>query len=155
MVNTLSIVPPPSMVIINSPSIGPIYESTNFNLTCTGTLPNVVDTTVLVTVVWFDPQNKVIPVESRCMITNVTSNGNDEFESTLVFLPIDNIDHNSNFNDTGTYISQIVLAFIISLSDIATIRSSIGTSICHLMEKNVTRRSSWFLRVYYSISCCQ
>ena len=103
----ISIVPSPSMVITRSPFTGPIYESTNFNLTCTGTLPSVVDTTVSATVVWFDPQGKTIPVETRRMITNVKSNGNNEFESTLVFLPIDNGDHNSNFNDTGTYICQM------------------------------------------------
>ena len=106
----VSIVPPPSMVITHSPSTGPIYESTNFNLTCTGTLPSVVDTTVSATVVWFDPLNKVIPVETRRMITNVTSNGNNEFESTLVFLPIDNGDHNSNFNDTGTYTCKMTIS---------------------------------------------
>ena len=105
-----SIVPPPSMVITCSPFNLPIYESTNFNLTCTGTLPSVVDTTVSATVVWFDPQGNTIPVESRRMITNVTNNGNNEFESTLVFLPIDNGDHNNNFNDTGRYICQMIIS---------------------------------------------
>ena len=105
----LFVVPPPSMVITHSPSTGPIYENTNFNLTSTGTLHSVVDTTVTATVVWFDPQGNTIPVESRRMITNVTNNGNNEFESTLVFLPIDNGDHNSNFNDTGTYTCQMTI----------------------------------------------
>ena len=62
------------------------------------------------TVVWLDPQNKPIPFESRRMITNVTSKGNYEFESTLVFLPIDNGDHNSNFNDIGTYTCQMSIS---------------------------------------------
>ena len=110
MANTFSIVPPPSMVITGSPSTSPIYESTNFNLTCIGTLPSVVDTAVSATVVWFDPQGNTIPVESRRMITNVTRNGNNEFESTLVFLPIDNGDHNNNFNDTGRYICQMTIS---------------------------------------------
>ena len=110
IINMVSIVPPPSMVITRSPSTGLIYESTNFNLTCTGTLPSVVDTTVSATVVWFDPQGNTIPVETRRMITNVTSNGNNEFNSTLVFLPIDNGDHNSNFNDTGTYTCQMTIS---------------------------------------------
>ena len=105
-----SIVPPPSMVITHSPFNLPIFESTNFNLTCTGTLPSVVDTTVSATVVWFDPQGNIIPVESRRMITNVTNNGNNEFKSTLVFLPIDNGDHNSMFNDTGTYTCQMIIS---------------------------------------------
>ena len=103
-------VPPPSMDITHSPSTGPVYESTNFNLTCIGTLPSVVDTTVSATVVWFDPQGNTIPVESRRMITDVTSNENNKFESTLVFLPIDNGNHNSNFNDTGTYTCQITIS---------------------------------------------
>ena len=102
----LPTVPPPSMVITHNPT-GPIYESTNFNLTCT--LHNVVDTTVSATVVWFDPQDNIIPVESRRIITNVTSNGNNGFESTLMFLPIDNGDHNSNFNDTGTYTCLMIV----------------------------------------------
>ena len=110
IINMLSTVPPPNMIITRSPSTGPIYESTNFNLTCTGTLPNVVDTNVSATVVWTDPQGNIIPVETRRMIINVTSNGNNEFESTLVFLPIDNGDHNSNFNDTGTYTCQMTIS---------------------------------------------
>ena len=117
-------VPPPSMVITHSPSTGPIYESTNFNLTCSGTLPSVVDTTVSATVIWFDPQGNTIPIEPRRMITNVTSNENNKFESTLVFLPIDNGDHNSNFNDTGTYTCRMT----ISSSDPLTI-SGINSTI--------------------------
>ena len=97
------------MVITYSPSTGPIYESTNFNMTCTGTLSSVVDTIVSATVVWFDPQGNSVPIESRRMITNVTSNGNNEFESTLMFLPINNGYHDSNFNDTGTYTCQMTV----------------------------------------------
>ena len=115
----------------HTPSIGPIYESTLFNLTCTGTLPSVVDTTVSATVVWFDPQGNTISIESRRMITNVTSNGNNEFESTLVFLPIDNGDHNSNFNDTGRYTCQmtisssnpLIISGINSTTDTITVQS--------------------------------
>ena len=43
---------------------GSIYESTNFNLTCTGTLPSVVDTTVSATVVWFDPHGNTRSLET-------------------------------------------------------------------------------------------
>ena len=95
------------MVVRGIPSTGLVYESTNFNLICTGTLPSVVDTPVSATVVWFDPQGNTIPIESRRIITDVTSNRNNEFESTLMFQPIDNGDHNSNFNDTGTYTCQM------------------------------------------------
>ena len=131
MVNTLSTVPPPSMAITHNPSTGPIYESTNFNLTCIGTLPSVVDTTISANVVWFDPQGNTLPVESRRMIINATSNGNNEFESTLMFLPIDNGDHNSNFNDTGTYTCQmtisssdpLIISGIKSTTDTITVQS--------------------------------
>ena len=95
------------MFITHSPSTGSIYESTNFNLTCTGTLPSIMNTTVSATVVWFDPQGTIIPVETRRMIIDVK--GNNTFESTLVFLPIDNGDHNSNFNDSGTYTCQMTI----------------------------------------------
>ena len=126
-----TIVPSPSMGITHSPSTGPINESTNFNLTCVGTLPSVVDTTVSATVIWFDPQDNTIPVESRRMMTNVASNGKNEFESTLVFLPIDNGDHNSNFNDTGTYTCQmtissndpLIISGINSTTDTITVQS--------------------------------
>ena len=109
------------MVITRSPSTGPIYESTNFNLTCTGTLHRVINTSVLATAVWFDPKGNVIPVESRRMISDVKRNGNNEFESTLVFLPIDNGDHNSNFNDTGTYTCQMTISSLITNSAAYTI----------------------------------
>ena len=131
IINMLYTVPPPSMDITHSPYIGPIYESTNFNLTCTGKIPNVVDSTVSATVVWFDPQGNTIPVESRRMITNVTSNENNEFKSMLVFLPIDNGDHNSNYNDTGTYTCQmsisssdpLIISGINSTTDTITVQS--------------------------------
>ena len=106
----VSTVPPPSIVITRSPSTGPVYESTNFNLTCTGTLPSVVDTTVSATVVWIDPQGNTIPVKTRHMITDVISSGNNEFQSRLTFLPIDNGNHNNNFNDTGTYTCQMTIS---------------------------------------------
>ena len=101
----VSIFPPPSMFITHSPFTSPIYKSNNFNLTCISTFSSVVNTIVSTTVVWFGPQGNTNPVETQHMITYVTSNGTKEFESMLVFLPIDNGDHNSNFNDTGTYIS--------------------------------------------------
>ena len=44
------------------------------------------------------------------MIINVTSNENNEFESTPNFLPIDNGDHDSSFNDTGTYTCQMTIS---------------------------------------------
>ena len=130
------------MVIRRSPSSGPIYESTNFNLTCIGTLLSVVDTTVSATIFWFDPQGNIIPVESRRMITNVTSNGNNMFESTLVFLPIDNGDHNSNFNDTGTYTCQMN----ISSSD-PLIVSGINST-----TDTITVQSKWYSLIYIMLA---
>ena len=119
------------MVITRSPSSSSVYESTNFNMTCIGTLPSVVDTTISATVVWFDPLGNTIPIETRRMITNVTSNGNNGFESTVVFLPIDNGDHNSNFNDTGTYTCQmnisssdpLIISGINNTTDTITVQS--------------------------------
>ena len=105
MLPLFSVVPPPNMFITHSPFTGPIYESTNFNLTCISTLPSIMNTTVSASAVWFDPKGNTIPVETRRMIVNVK--GNNTFENTLVFLPIDNGDHNSNFNDTGTYTCQV------------------------------------------------
>ena len=133
----ISLVPPPSMTITH---IHPVYESTNFNLTCIGTLPSVVDTSVSATVVWFDPKGNTIPVETRRMIINVK--GNNTFESTLVFLPIDNGDHNSNFNDIGTYTCQMN----ISSSDpliISGINSTTDT---------ITVQCKWYSLIYVMLA---
>ena len=117
------------MFITHSPFTGPIYESTNFNLTCISTLPSIMNTTVSASAVWFDPKGNTIPVETRRMIINVK--GNNTFESTLVFLPIDNGDHNSNFNDTGTYTCQmnisssdpLIISGINNTTDTITVQS--------------------------------
>ena len=107
----MNIVPSPTVAITGSPSIGPIYESTNYNLTCTATVPSVVDTPVSGSVVWTDPKGQTIPVDDRRrIITDVTSRSTNEFTTTLVFLPIDNGDNNNKFNDGGTYTCQMTIS---------------------------------------------
>jgi hypothetical protein len=117
-------IPPPTVTISGSPSTGPIYESTNYNLTCTATVPSVVDTPVSGSVVWTDPKGLTIPVnDSRRIITNVTSSGTNEFTNTLVFLPIDNGDNNANSNDTGTFTCQMTIS-----SDDTNIQSGVNST---------------------------
>ena len=113
---SINLVPPPTVVITGSPSTGPIYESTNYNLSCTATVSSVVDTSVSASVVWIDPKGNTIPVtDKRRIITNVTSTGNNKFTTTLIFLPIDNGDNNKDFNDAGTYICQMTISSTSSL----------------------------------------
>ena len=85
-------------------------------MSCTATVPSVVDTSVSASVVWTDPKGNTIPVtDKRRIITNVTSTGNNKFTTTLIFLPIDNGDNNQNFNDAGTYICQMTISSTNSL----------------------------------------
>ena len=93
------------MSCTRSPATGPIYESTNFNLTCTATVPSVVDTGISATVVWTDPKGNTIPTDDprRRLMT-------DRLQSTLVFLPVDNGDMNPGFNDIGTYNCRVTVS---------------------------------------------
>ena len=88
-------VPPPVVSLTTSPSTGPIYESTTFNITCTATVDTGVMTTA--SVVWNDPRGNVIPTNDtrRVIIPPAGSN----LSSTLMFRPIDI----GNNNDTGEY----------------------------------------------------
>lgn len=84
------------MSLTTSPSTGPIYESTTFNITCTAT----VDTSVMTTasVVWIDPRGNVIPTNDTRHVIVPPAGSN--LNSTLMFRPIDIGNDN---NDTGEY----------------------------------------------------
>ena len=100
------------MSISRSPSSGTIYESTVLNLTCTATVPSVVDTAVSAAVVWTNPGGSEINVANTDYLTfslpqQVESN---TFESTLMFNPIDINNEYQGFNSTGNYQCQITVS---------------------------------------------
>ena len=49
-------------------------------------------------------------IEATYLDIVCTVNSYYQFESTLMFLPIDNGDHNNNFNDIGKYTCQITIS---------------------------------------------
>ena len=120
-------VPPPVVTLTTSPSTGPIYESTTFNITCTAT----VDTSVMTTasVVWTDPRGNVIPTNDtrRVIIPPAGSNLN----STLMFRPIDIGNDN---NDTGEYNCTMTIKPVQSL----ILSNSNSTSINIAVESKST-----------------
>ena len=97
------------MSISRSPSSGPIYESTVLNLTCTATVPSVVDTAVSAAVVWTNPGGSVIVHTDYLTFSPPQQVENDTFESTLKFNPVDN-DELNGFNSTGNYQCQMTIS---------------------------------------------
>ena len=100
------------MSISRSPSSGPIYESTVLNLTCTATVPSVVDTAVSAAVVWTNPDGSVIANTHNYLTFSPPQQvENNTFESTLMFNPVD-IDNDkfSGFNSAGNYQCQVTVS---------------------------------------------
>ena len=65
---------------------GPLYEGTSQTLSCTVTLPEAVDTDVIVGVVWRLTNTPVVP-SARVEISPVSST-RSPFTSTLIFSPL-------------------------------------------------------------------
>ena len=82
-----------------------IYESTPLNITCTATLPSVVNTPVSAMVSWINPNNEIITSTNDGRVTVLPAEmiGNNTFESVLIFYPVDNGDEGP-FDDQGVYL---------------------------------------------------
>ena len=106
-------VPTPS-VSMSIPS-GPLYEGTSQILTCTVTLPDVVDTDVTVGVVWRFTDTPVV-TSARVQISPVSST-RSPFTSTLILSPL-------SMSDAGQFSCE---ATADSLSQFIT-TSSLGKS---------------------------
>ena len=98
----ISLVPTPNVTILIIPYIAIIYESTLINVTCTATLPDVVDTPVFFYASWIHQNEENVVVNDITVIPPEVSSENI-FENILEFHPIDNGD-NSEFNNTGIYV---------------------------------------------------
>ena len=102
-----NIVPSPDVSVSRSPSSGPIYESTVLNLTCTATVPSVVDTAVSAAVVWTNVSSDTDYL-TFLLPQQVETN---KFESILMFNPvdIDNMEY-GGFYSAGNYECQITVS---------------------------------------------
>ena len=107
-----NIVPSPDVSVSRSPSGGPIYESTVLNLTCTATVPSVVDTAVSAAVVWTNTSSGSVIVNTDYLTFSLPQQvETNTFESILMFNPvdIDNMEY-GGFNSAGNYECQITVS---------------------------------------------
>ena len=97
-----------SLVLSNNDTI---YESTPLNITCTATLPNVVNTPVSAMVSWINPSDEIITNtdDSRVTVLPAGMISNNIFESTLIFYPVDNGDVGP-FDDQGKYTCEMTIS---------------------------------------------
>ena len=113
-VTVISIVPSPDVSISHSPSSGTIYESTVLNLTCTATVPSVVDTAVSAAVVWTNASSGNVIANADYLTFSLPQQvETNTFESTLMFNPvdIDNMEY-GGFNSAGNYECQMTISSI-------------------------------------------
>ena len=91
------------MSLVLSPN-DTIYESTSLNISCTATLPSVVNTPVSAMVSWINPSNEIITSTNDGRVTVLPAEmiRNNIFESVLIFYPVDNGDEGP-FDDQGEY----------------------------------------------------
>ena len=107
-----NIVPSPDVSVSHSPSSGPIYESTVLNLTCTATVPSVVDTAVSAAVVWTNTSSGSVITNTDYLTFSLPQQvETNTFESILMFNPvdIDNMEY-GGFNSAGNYECQITVS---------------------------------------------
>ena len=97
-----------SLVLSNNDTI---YESTPLNITCTATLPSVVNTPVSAMVSWINSSNKIITStnDNRVTVLPAEMISNNTFESTLIFFPVDNGDEGP-FDDQGVHTCQMTIS---------------------------------------------
>ena len=97
-----------SLVLSNN---GSIYESNPLNITCTATLPSVVNTPVSAMVSWINPSNEIITStnDNRVTVLPAEMISNNTFESVLIFYPVDNGDEGP-FDDQGEYTCEMIIS---------------------------------------------
>ena len=97
-----------SLVLSNNDTI---YESTPLNITCTATLPNVVNSPVSAKVSWINPSNEIITSTNDNRVTVLPAEliSNNAFESVLIVYPVDNGDEGP-FDDQGEYTCEMTIS---------------------------------------------
>ena len=98
------------MSLVLSPN-DTIYESTPLNITCTATLPSVVNTPVSAMVSWINPSNEIITSTNDGRVTVLPAEmiSNNIFESVLIFYPVDNGDEGPS-DDEGEYTCEMTIS---------------------------------------------
>ena len=98
------------MSLVSSPN-DTIYESTPLNITCTATLPSVVNTPVSAMVSWINSSNEIITStdDNRVTVLPAEMISNNTFESVLIFYPVDNGDEGP-FDDQGKYTCEMTIS---------------------------------------------
>ena len=98
------------MSLVLSPN-DTIYESTPLNITCTATLPSVVNTPVSAMVSWITPSNEIITSTNDGRVTVLPAEmiNNNIFESVLIFYPVDNGDEGPS-DDEGEYTCEMTIS---------------------------------------------
>ena len=88
-----------------------IYESTPLNITCTATLPSVVNTPVSAMVSWINPSDEIITSTNDGRVTVLPAEmiSNNIFESILIFYPVDNGDEEPS-DDQGKYTCEMTIS---------------------------------------------
>ena len=98
------------MSLVLSPN-DTIYESTPLNITCTATLPSVVNAPVSAMVSWINPSNEIITStdDNRVTVLPAEMISTNTFESVLIFYPVDNGDEGP-FDDQGEYTCEMTIS---------------------------------------------
>ena len=98
------------MSLVLSPN-DTIYESTPLNITCTATLPSVVNTNVSAMVSWINPSNEIITSadDNRVTVLPAEMISINTFESILIFYPVDNGDEGPS-DDQGKYTCEMTIS---------------------------------------------
>ena len=119
--------PTMSLVLSNNDTI---YESTLLNITCTATLPSVVNTPISAMVSLINPRNEIITStnDNHVTVLPVEYVGNNTFESVLLFYPVDNGDEGL-FDDQGEYTCEmnisstdnLILSGVNNITEIITV----------------------------------
>ena len=98
------------MSLVLSPN-DTIYESTPLNITCTATLPSIVNTPVSAMVSWINPNDEIITStnDNRVTVLPAEMISINTFESVLIFYPVDNGDEGP-FDDQGKYTCEMTIS---------------------------------------------
>ena len=88
-----------------------IYESTPLNITCTATLPSVVNTPVSAMVSWINPSNEIVTStdDNRVTVLPAEMISTNTFESIVIFYPVDNGDERPS-DDQGKYTCEMTIS---------------------------------------------
>ena len=132
-----------SIVLSNNDTI---YESTPLNITCTATLPSVVNTPVSAMVSWINPSNEIITStdDNRVTVLPAEMISTNTFESILIFYPVDNGDEGP-FDDQGKYTCEMTISSTdnLLLNGVTSITENITVEGIQLINDNSNNNDNY------------